>query len=130
MPNWLGTRGALVAYPQVPMLVAEMHLPRDAAFKRFVHWALFVRHLLRTHSLPGVDEARVLRIEQVRANLVGPDLSRRLADGVWWLTLRDGELVHVMLECQSEPDPPPGDAVAHAARGRQCSSDFRAIRQC
>jgi hypothetical protein len=87
------------------MLVAEMRLPRDAAFKRFVHYAPFVRHLLRAHPLPGLDEARVVRIEQARANLVGPDLSQRLADGAWRLTLRDGELVYLLLECQSEPDP-------------------------
>lgn len=114
MPNRLGAQAPPVARPLLPMLVAESRLPCDAAFKRFVHYAPSARHLLRAYPLPGLDEASVVRIEQARANLVGPDLSQHRADGVWLLTLWDGELVYLLLECQSEPDPAMSLRMLHA----------------
>ena len=87
------------------MSVAEMRLPHDAAFKRFVQNAEFVRHLLRAQPLPGLDEADVVEIEQARTNLIHPDLSQRVVDAAWKLTLRDGALVYLLVECQSTPDP-------------------------
>lgn len=86
------------------MLIAELRLPRDSAFKRFVHNATFVRDLLRAHPFQGLDAERIERIEEGTANLIGPDLSQRLVDSAWRLTMQDGELVYLLLECQSEPD--------------------------
>lgn len=36
---------------------------------------------------------------------LGPRLTQRLADAVWRLTLEDGSLVYLLIECQSEVDP-------------------------
>ena len=54
-----------------------MRLPRDAAFKRFVHNADFIRHLLRAHPLPGLDEGQIAEMQPASANIVGPDLTQR-----------------------------------------------------
>ena len=82
-----------------------MRLPRDAAFKRFVHNADFIRHLLRAHPLPDLDEGQIVEMQPASANIVGPDLTQRLTDVAWRLILRDGRLVWLLLECQAEPDP-------------------------
>ena len=87
------------------MSIAEMRLPHDASFKRFVQNREFVRHLLRAEPLPGLDEAEIVRIEQARTNIIRSDLSQRVVDAAWELTLRDGALVYVLVECQSTPDP-------------------------
>lgn len=44
-------RAVPAAHPVLTMYIAEMRLPRDAAFKRFVHNAAFVRDLLRAYPL-------------------------------------------------------------------------------
>lgn len=97
-------RAVPAAHPVLTIYIAEMRLPRDAAFKRFVHNAAFVRDLLRAYPLEGLDAERIERIELAQTNLIGPDLSQRLADSAWRLTMQDGEFVYLLLECQSEPD--------------------------
>ena len=87
------------------MSFIEMRLPHDAAFKRFVLNLTFVRHLLHAFPLAGVDAAEVVAIEDASANLVGPRLGQRLPDAVWRLTLQDGTITFLLLECQSEVDP-------------------------
>ena len=56
---------------------------------------------MRAHLWEGLDAER---IELAQTNLIGPDLSQRLADSAWRLIMQDGELVYLLLECQSEPD--------------------------
>ena len=96
------------------MPVIEMRVPRDAAFKRFVLNPTFIRHLLGAYRLPGLDPARVEHVEEAAANLVGPDLSQRLADAVWRLRLRDGQTAYLLVECQSQPDPAMPFRMLHA----------------
>ena len=96
------------------MLVIEMRLPRDPAFKRFVLHPTFFRHLLATFFLPGLDPSVVEHVEDAADNLVGPDLAQRLADAVWRLRLRDGQTVHLLVECQSQPDPSMPFRMLHA----------------
>ena len=69
------------------MSIAEMRLPHDASFKRFVQNPEFLRHLLRAQPLQDLDEAEIVEIEQDRSNLTHPDLSRRVVDAAWKLTL-------------------------------------------
>ena len=85
--------------------IAEMRLPHDASFKRFVQNTEFVRHLLRAEPLSGLDEAEIVGIERASTDIVRSDLSQRVVDAAWELTLRDGALVYVLVECQSTPDP-------------------------
>ncbi len=87
------------------MPVIEMRVPRDPAFKRFVHNQTFIRHLLRAHPLAGIDEAEVEAIEDANANFVDPKLAQRLPDAVWRLSLADGTITFLLVECQSEVDP-------------------------
>ena len=96
------------------MLVIEMRLPRDPAVKRFVLHPTFIRHLLATFSLPGLDPSVVEHVEDAAANLVGPDLSQRLADAVWRLRLRDGQTVYLLVACQSQPGPSMPFRMLHA----------------
>ena len=60
----------------------DMRVPRDPAFKRFVHNRTFIRHLLRAHPLAGIDESEVAAIEDASANFVDPRLAQRLPDAV------------------------------------------------
>ena len=87
------------------MSIAELRSPHDASFKHFVWNPEFVRPLLRARPLLGLDEAEVVETEQARSNLIHPDLSQRVVDAAWKLTLRDGGLVYLLVECQSTPDP-------------------------
>ena len=87
------------------MSFIEMRLPHDAAFKRFVLNLIFVRHLLHAFPLAGIDAAEVVAIEDASANLVDPRLGQRLPDAVWRLTLQDGTITFLLIECQSEVDP-------------------------
>ena len=87
------------------MSIAELRLPHDASFKSFVQNPEFMRHLLRAEPLQDLDEAEVVEIEEARSNLIHPDLSQRVVDAAWKLTLRDGGLVYLLVECQSTPDP-------------------------
>ncbi len=96
------------------MHVIEMRVPCDAPFKRFVLHPTFIRHLLGAYPLPGLDPDRVERVEPASANLVGPDLSQRLADAVWCLRLRDGRRAYLVVECQSQPDPAMPYRMQHA----------------
>ena len=100
------------------MSIAEMRLPHDASFKCFVRNTEFVRHLLRAEPLPGLDEAEIVGIEQARTNIVRSDLSQRVVDAAWELTLRDGALVYVLVECQSTPDPRMPVRMLNAVSGR------------
>ena len=96
------------------MPVIDMRVPRDASFKRFVLHPTFIRHLLGAYPLTGLDPALVERVEDAAANLVGPDLSQRLADAVWRLRLRDGRTAYLLVECQSQPDPAMPYRMLHA----------------
>ena len=78
------------------MSIAELRLPHDAFFKSFVQNPEFMRHLLRADPLQDLDEAEVVEIEQARSNLILPDLSQRVVDAAWTLTLRDGVECHLM----------------------------------
>jgi len=86
------------------MLTIDYGVPRDAAFKRFAHNRTYLRHLLRAHPLSGIDAADVVAIEDANSNFIGPRLTQRLADAVWRLTMSDGSLVYLLIECQSEVD--------------------------
>ena len=86
------------------MLTIDYRIPHDSAFKRFLLNAIFLRHLLRAYPLAGIDEAKVVAIDAANSNLVGPRLTQRLADAVWRLTMEDGTLVYLLIECQSEVD--------------------------
>ncbi len=74
----------------------------------------FIRHLLGVYRLPGLDPALVEQVEEAAANLVGPDLSQRLADAVWRLRLRDGQTAYLLAECQSQPNPAKPYRMLHA----------------
>ncbi|MDE0625697.1 MAG: Rpn family recombination-promoting nuclease/putative transposase [Bryobacterales bacterium] len=87
------------------MSIAELRLPHDPSYKRLVQNPEFARHLLRAQPLEDLDEAEVVEIEEARSNLIHPDLSQRVVDAAWKLTLRDGGLVYLLVECQSTPDP-------------------------
>ena len=103
-----------LASPATAMPVIDMRVPREAAFKRFVLHPTFIRHLLGAYPLTGLDPALVERVEDAAANLVGPDLSQRLADAVWRLRLRGGRTAYLLLECQSQPDPAMPYRMLHA----------------
>ena len=64
------------------MSIAEMRLPHDASFKRFVQNTEFVRHLLQAEPLPGLDEAEIVGIEQARTNIVRSDLSQSVQSNI------------------------------------------------
>ena len=100
------------------MTMIEQGLRRDSAFKLFVHHQTFVRHLLRAYPLRGIDEGEVVAIDAGNANLVAADgQGQRLADAVWRLTLADGEIVYLLVECQSAIDPSMPFRMLHAAAG-------------
>lgn len=107
-PNY-GVRAA----PRLTMSVTAMRLARDAACKRSVQYGTL--HVLCAHPIPGLGKEGMVRIQQARADLVGPDLSGRLVDGSRRLTLRHGELVDLLPECQSEPDLAMPHRMMHAA---------------
>ena len=98
-------RPAPTSAPSPAMLTIDYRVPRDAAFKHFVYNKTYLRHLLRAHPLAGIDEADVVAIDIANSNLVGPQLSQRLADAAWRLTMSDGSLVYLLIECQSDVDP-------------------------
>jgi len=96
------------------MSVIEMRVPRDSSYKLFVLDPIFLRHLLQAHPLPGIDPDEVVAIEAASPNLVGPDLRQRLADAVWRLTLADGQIVYLLVECQDAVDPTMPFRMLHA----------------
>lgn len=87
------------------MSFIEMCLPHDPAFKRFLLNLIFVRHLLHALPLAGIDATEVAAIEDASANLVDPRLEQSLPDAVWRLTLQDGSITFLLIECQSEVNP-------------------------
>ena len=100
------------------MTTIDQGLRRDSAFKLFVHHQTFIRHLLRAYPLLGIDEREVVAIDAGNANLVAPHgQGQRLADAVWRLTLADGEIVYLLIECQAEIDPSMPFRMLHAAAG-------------
>ena len=86
------------------MLTIDLRIPHDGSFKLFFYNETFIRHLLRAHPLLGIDESAVVAIDNLNSNLVGPQLKQRVADAVWRLTMSDGSLVYLLIECQSEVD--------------------------
>ena len=100
------------------MTTIDQGLRRDSAFKLFVHHQSFIRHLLRAYPLAGIDEREVVAIDAGNANLVAAGgQGQRLADAVWRLTLADGEIVCLLIECQAEIDPSMPFRMLHAAAG-------------
>ncbi len=100
------------------MTAIDQGLQRDSAFKLFVHHQTFIRHLLRAYPLRGIDECEVVAIDAGNANLVVADgQGQRLADAVWRLTLADGEIVYLLVECQAAIDPSMPFRMLHAAAG-------------
>lgn len=91
-----------------------MRVPRDSAFKLFLLNQTFLRHLLQAHPLAGIEPSEVIAIEPANTNFVGPDLRQRLPDAVWRLTLADGELAYLLLECQHAVDPSMPFRLLHA----------------
>ena len=87
------------------MSVIEMRVPRDSSFKLFVLNGTFIHHLLRAYPLPGIDPDEVVAIDAASPNFIGPDLRQRLPDAIWRLTLANGEIVYLLVECQDEVDP-------------------------
>ena len=99
-----GTPDLLDYYPQSNMtgyetadlglspFTAEIRVSRDAALKQLALNAGFLRHLLRTHPLDGLDEVQIASLRPASANLIGPDLSQRHTDAAWQIELRDGSL--------------------------------------
>lgn len=103
---------------QTAMTTIDQGLRRDSAFKLFVHHQSFIRHLLRAYPLAGIDEREVVAIDAGNANLVAAGgQGQRLADAVWRLTLADGEIVCLLIECQAEIDPSMPFRMLHAAAG-------------
>ena len=104
--------------PQLAITTIDQGLRRDSAFKLFVHHQTFIRHLLRAYPLLGIDEREVVAIDAGNANLVAPHgQGQRLADAVWRLTLADGEIAYLLIECQAEIDPSMPFRMLHAAAG-------------
>lgn len=100
------------------MTTIDQGLRRDSAFKLFVHHQSFIRHLLRAYPLLGIDECEVVAIDAGNANLVAAGgQGQRLADAVWRLTLADGEIAYLLVECQAEIDPSMPFRMLHAAAG-------------
>ena len=86
------------------MLTIDLRIPHDGSFKLFFYNETYIRHLLRAHPLLGIDESAVVAMDNLNSNLVGPRLKQRVADAVWHLTMSDGSLVYLLIECQSEVD--------------------------
>ena len=103
---------------QPAMTAIDQGLRHDSAFKLFVHHQSFIRHLLRAYPPLGIDEREVVAIDAGNANLVAPHgQGQRLADAVWRLTLADGEIAYLLIECQAEIDPSMPFRMLHAAAG-------------
>ena len=105
---------ALANRPVAAMSVIEMRVPRDSSFKLFVLNQTFIRHLLHAYPLPGIDLSEVVAIDATSPNLVGPYMRQRVADAVWRLTLANGELVYLLIECQDKVDPTMPFRMLHA----------------
>ena len=103
---------------QPAMSTIDQGLRRDSAFKLFVHHQTFIRHLLSAYRLLGIDEREVVAIDAGNANLVAAGRQgQRLPDAVWRLTLADGEIAYLLIECQAEIDPSMPFRILHAAAG-------------
>ena len=85
--------------------VAHMGLPHDPAFKPFVQHPTFIRHLLQVFPMRFLEEGRIAGLRSVRSGRVGAMLARRRADAVWEARMLNGELVYLIVECQSYVDP-------------------------
>ena len=96
------------------MSVIEMRVPRDSSFKLFVLNQTFIRHLLQAYPLTGIDLSEVVAIDATSPNFVGPYMRQRVADAVWRLTLANGELVYLLVECQDKVDPTMPFRMLHA----------------
>ena len=81
--------------------VAHLGLPRDPAFKLFAQNPTFIRHLLRVFPIRFLDECDIVKLRRGQASHVGPELERRRADALWEAEMKDGELVYLIVECQS-----------------------------
>ena len=105
---------ALANPPVLAMSVIEMRVPRDSSFKLFVLNQTFIRHLLQAYPLTGIDLSEVVAIDATSPNFVGPYMRQRVADAVWRLTLANGELVYLLVECQDKVDPTMPFRMLHA----------------
>ncbi|MDE0108222.1 MAG: Rpn family recombination-promoting nuclease/putative transposase [Bryobacterales bacterium] len=112
------------------MTAVDQGLRRDSAFKLFVHHQSFIRHLLRAYPLAGIDEREVVAIEAGNANLVAAGgQGQRLADAVWRLTLADGEIAYLLIECQAEIDPSMPFRMLHAVAGMYLIQSQNPLRE-
>ena len=93
----------MTRFPE-PTGIAELRLPHDASFKLFVRHPTFIRHLLRAFPVSSVKEEDIVELRGVPSSFVGADLEQRRVDSVWVLEMRDGELVYLLVECQSHVD--------------------------
>ncbi len=81
--------------------VAHIGLPRDPAFERFVQNPTFIGHFLRMFPIRFLDECDIVKFGRGQASRVGPEFERRRADALWEAEMKDGELVYLIVECQS-----------------------------
>ena len=85
--------------------VAHMGLPHDPAFKFFVQHPTFIRHSPQVFPMRFLEEGQIAGLRSVRSVRVGAMLKRRRADAVWEAWMLNGELVYLIVECQSYVDP-------------------------
>ena len=65
----------------------------------------FIRHLLQVFPARCLEEGQIAGLRGVRSGRVGAMLARRRADAVWEARMLNGELVYLIVECQSYVDP-------------------------
>ena len=93
----------MTRFPE-PTGVAELRLPHDASFMMFVRNSSFIRHLLRAFPVSSVEEEDIGVPRGVPSSAVGADLEQRRVESVWVLEMKGGELVRLLVECQSHVD--------------------------
>ncbi len=81
-----------------------MAVPIDASFKRFLRNRRLLLHLLRLFPVRSISVDQIEDLGQDCTNLIGPKVDQRELDSLWWLQMKDGELVFLIIECQSRPD--------------------------
>ncbi len=81
-----------------------MAMPVDASIKRFMRNRRLLLHLLRLFPVRSISVDQIEDLGQDCTNLIGPKVDQRELDSLWWLQMKDGELVFLIIECQSRPD--------------------------
>ena len=70
-----------------------MAMPVDTSFKRFLRNPRLVLHLLRLFPVRSISVDQIEDLGQDCTNLIGPKVDQRELDSLWWLQMKDGELV-------------------------------------